>query len=80
MRTFPIIQKAGGREAITKIVNHPTKGRVSTDAVKMWERRGSIPGYAISGLLEWAADKKVRLTPNDFRPTPKTAGKRRASR
>lgn len=80
MQTFPIIQKAGGREAIAEIVTHPTKGKVGVDAIRMWEQRGRIPGYAIADLLRWSEAAKVPISESDFRTMPrKRLRKRRAS-
>lgn len=77
MHTFPIIQKAGGRKAITEIVTHPTHGRVGIHAVRMWEQRGRIPGYAIADLLEWCERSGISFTQADFRAEARASHRKR---
>ena len=45
MRTFPIVEKLGGRAAVAKM-----RG-VSVHAIRMWAQRRRIPGDDLAALI-----------------------------
>lgn len=69
MKTFPIIEKLGGRAAIAPRLKRASKGGVrpvTVDTIRMWSARNSIPGYATRQLIVIAAFEGVSIEPDDF--------------
>lgn len=71
MKTFPIIEKLGGRKAVAEIVSGGHCRPVSADAVRMWSARGRIPGYAIRLMMEHAERRKIAIAASDLQPSKK---------
>lgn len=66
-RTFPIINRLGGRYAVASILRaHGVKA--STDGVRMWSaaNRGVIPGDATRELMQEAERLGLRYDAKDF--------------
>ena len=66
--TFPIIEKLGGRTALSKVLTRPHERRqtVTKVAIGLWVHRGSIPGFAVVQMMELARQRDVPVEPTDF--------------
>jgi hypothetical protein len=67
--SFPIIEKLGGREAVTALLIH--LGLVKNEsAVRMWSSplRGVIPGDAARELMKAADNQNIPYQADDFVP------------
>jgi hypothetical protein len=64
MDEFPIIDKLGGRKLVAILLG------VKPNAVRMWTRRGSIPGPRQVALWDEAIRRGIHTTPDDFKATP----------
>lgn len=53
MKTFPIIEKLGGRAAVAEQLSSDDR-LVSRDAIRMWSARGRIPGHAVKRMLAFS--------------------------
>ena len=66
MADFKIVERLGGRQAVfdrLKAAGHDLK---STNALRMWLVRGSIPGDAQVLLMRFAAADGLAFGANDF--------------
>jgi hypothetical protein len=68
MRTFPVIEKLGGRQQAAEIVSARGKP-VTADAVRMWCQRGQIPGWARHALHQHFDEQGVAVMASDFEIT-----------
>ena len=67
MDKFIIVDKLGGRE----MIQSRTKGRISTENIRMWGVRGRIPGDGMRALMSLADRMGVAYRAKDFYPRPK---------
>lgn len=63
---FPIIEKLGGREAAVAKLRAAGISRATLDAARMWLARGSMPGWAIKGLMLAAEAEGIGYSSADF--------------
>lgn len=74
---IPAIQKLGGRKAVADRVSRARsadgKKPIGPHAVRMWEQRGSVPGYAVLELMAWAQREGLPLKLDDFRAVSEAA-------
>jgi hypothetical protein len=61
MEAFPIIDKLGGRKRVAAILG------ITPNAIRMWTRRGHIPGYQQVALWDAAIKRRIRTKPEDFK-------------
>ena len=67
MQTFPIIEKLGGRDAVFGLLRDRPGVKVKTsDTIRMWIQRGSIPGPAQRALMAAADQRQVPYSAQDF--------------
>lgn len=66
MKSFGIIEKLGGRPAVSAALRESGARTHSVDAIRMWAQRGSIPGNALRALLAEAERKGVEISSDDF--------------
>lgn len=60
---FPIIKKLGGVRATFEILRPLLK---TDEAIRMWRKRGSIPGEAMRRMMAAAEKKRIRYSAADF--------------
>ena len=65
MTTFPIIEKLGGRDAAYGKLQARGFSH-SIHALRMWVKRGGIPGDAVVKLMEIAEADGVEVCAKDF--------------
>lgn len=66
--TIPIIEKLGGRSAICEELQKKLDKPITKDVVRMWQSRGSLPGYAAIALVEMAKQNGIEFDPRDYTP------------
>jgi plasmid stability protein len=74
MSDFPIVEKLGGRETVFAKLRARGDKRTTVGALRMWARRGSMPGDAMRRLMEIAEAAGIAYTAADFRPPDEPGG------
>lgn len=65
MKTFRIIEKLGGRQRVVTLLSEAGR-TISVDGVRMWSKRGQIPGAALQVLMAAAERKRIKVTAADL--------------
>lgn len=65
MNEFPIIEMLGGRDAVFERLKDPCRLKTK-DAIRMWAKRGNIPGSAYAALWRLAEEQGIECRPADF--------------
>lgn len=60
------------KEIIATLATELGDDRVTPDAIRKWDERGSVPHRHRLPLMEIAKRKRVPLVPRDFEFTPKS--------
>ncbi len=61
------------KEIIATLAAELADERVTPDAIRKWDERGSVPHRHRLPLIEMARRKRIPLSSHDFEFTPKTA-------
>lgn len=67
MRTFQIIEKLGGRKAVSELLSTKKKP-VSKDVIRMWCTRGTVPGNSVRVMMKVAEKRGIEIVAKDLDP------------
>lgn len=65
MKTFGIIEKLGGRQRVAALLCEAGRA-ITVDGVRMWSKRGQVPGAALQVLMAVAERKRIKVTAADL--------------
>lgn len=65
MKSFGIVEKLGGRAKVVKVLALADQ-EITLDGVRMWSKRGQIPGAAVRILMAEAERRRMRIRSTDL--------------
>lgn len=69
--SYEIFQKMGGRKSAFVELERNGYQVASEDTLRMWEQRGSIPGWAILALMAICQKLSIQYSYTDFKNNPR---------